>query len=286
MSPPAERVSATSRWLAAAAAFLVAATGFALAMRRIEPGFRARNKVETVLLGFLIGASMIAILTTVGIVISVLSEALAFFELVPLTDFLFGTSWSPQTAIRADQAGASGSFGILPLLVGTLLITTIAMLVATPIGLMSAIYLAEYATPRLRAFLKPLLEVLADFWHNHFNVYGPDSWAAPIWSHWDRSVIRGNALGNLVAAAAAGVAGNFVLKAHCAIPGTSHELLGHASVALVFVVTGSLEGVEGPLAPAREGLRAPEGARVERFTPFAKFAHIAQHQPGFSICAG
>jgi len=153
--------SANSGWIAAAASLVFAATGFALALRRIEPGFRARNKVETVLRWFLVGASTIAILTTVGIVVSVLSEALAFFEMVPLTDFLFGTSWSPQTAIRADQVGASGSFGIVPLLAGTLLITTIAMLVATPVGLMSAIYLAEYATPKLRAVLKSLLEVLA-----------------------------------------------------------------------------------------------------------------------------
>ncbi len=76
-------------------------------------------------------------------------------------DFLFGLQWSPQTAMRADQVGSSGVFGIVPLIVGTLLITIIAMLVAGPLGLFSAIYMAEYATPRIRAIVKPILEILA-----------------------------------------------------------------------------------------------------------------------------
>jgi len=101
------------------------------------------------------------VLTTVGIVFSVLFETVRFFERVSPLDFLFGLHWSPQTAIRADQAGSSGSFGIAPLVAGTLLITTIAMLVAGPIGLFAAIYMAEYATPRFRAFVKPILEILA-----------------------------------------------------------------------------------------------------------------------------
>lgn len=122
---------------------------------------RARNKVENVILVFLIICSSIAIFTTLGIVLSVLFEAIRFFQQVPVTDFLFGLDWSPQTAIRPDQVGSSGAFGAIPLFAGTLLISFIAMLIAVPIGLMSAIYLAEYATPQVRALVKPLLEILA-----------------------------------------------------------------------------------------------------------------------------
>jgi len=122
---------------------------------------RARNRIERLALVFLIGSSLIAILTTVGIVLSVLFESLRFFQRVPVTEFLFGTNWSPQTALRIDQVGASGAFGAVPLFAGTLLISFIAMLVAGPIGLMSAIYLAEYAPRWLRSVAKPLLEILA-----------------------------------------------------------------------------------------------------------------------------
>jgi len=106
-------------------------------------------------------AASIAVLTTIGIVLSVLFEAVRFFQKVPVTDFLFGLNWSPQMAIREDQVGSSGSFGAVPLFAGTLMITGIAMLVAVPIGLMVAIYMAEYVSPRLRSFIKPLLELLA-----------------------------------------------------------------------------------------------------------------------------
>ena len=104
---------------------------------------------------------MVAILTTLGIVLSVLFETLIFFSKYPWYDFLFGTQWSPQIAMRADQVGQSGAFGFLPLFVGTMLITVIAMLVAGPIGLFAAIYMAEYASPRFRATAKPILEILA-----------------------------------------------------------------------------------------------------------------------------
>ena len=93
--------------------------------------------------------------------LSVLFEAFRFFQSVPFFDFLFGVEWSPQTAIRSDQVGASGAFGMVPLFTGTLLISAVAMLVAVPVGLMSAIYLAEYASRRLRSIAKPLLEILA-----------------------------------------------------------------------------------------------------------------------------
>jgi phosphate transport system permease protein len=103
----------------------------------------------------------VAILTTLGIVLSLLYESLRFFDAVSPLDFLFGTHWSPQIAIRADQAGSSGAFGAVPLFVGTFLIMLIAMSVAGPVGLFSAIYLSEYASPVTRAWVKPAMEILA-----------------------------------------------------------------------------------------------------------------------------
>ncbi|MCH9806337.1 MAG: phosphate ABC transporter permease subunit PstC [Alphaproteobacteria bacterium] len=111
--------------------------------------------------GMMILSALVAVLVTVGIVFSLAFEAWLFFEKVSFWDFLFGTNWSPQTALRADQVGASGSFGAIPLITGTLLISFIAMAIATPIGLASAIYLAEYAQKQTRDVVKPLLEVLA-----------------------------------------------------------------------------------------------------------------------------
>ena len=135
--------------------------GGVLAWRSIAQQRRARNAVERAITGFLIASSTIAIFTTLGIVLSVLFESLRFFASVPVTDFLFGLEWSPQTAIRADQVGSSGAFGAVPLFAGTILISLLAMLVAVPIGLMSAIYLSEYAGRKVRALAKPLLEILA-----------------------------------------------------------------------------------------------------------------------------
>lgn len=148
-----------------AASFVVvlslAIAGLLLGWRLISPQFRARNRVESVLKWLLIGCSSIAILTTLGIVLSVLFESIRFFGQIPISEFLFGLEWSPQMAIREDQVGSSGAFGVIPLFVGTLLIALIAMLVAVPIGLMSAIYLSEYAGSHFRAYAKPLLEILA-----------------------------------------------------------------------------------------------------------------------------
>jgi phosphate transport system permease protein len=135
--------------------------GLAYGLRMLSVQFRARNHVETVVKYVLLAAACVAVLTTVGIVFSVLFETIKFFQKVSPLDFIFGTQWSPQTAIRADQVGSSGAFGIIPLVTGTLLITFIAMLIAGPIGLFAAIYMAEYATPRFRAWAKPLLEILA-----------------------------------------------------------------------------------------------------------------------------
>ena len=130
-------------------------------LRKVNSSTRARRLVERVIMAGLIACSCIAIFTTVGIVLSVLFESLRFFNKVPFTDFVFGLHWSPQTSIRTDQVGSSGSFGAVPIFAGTLLISAIAMLVAVPFGLMSAIYLAEYASSTVRAWAKPLLEILA-----------------------------------------------------------------------------------------------------------------------------
>ncbi|MDH3282124.1 MAG: phosphate ABC transporter permease subunit PstC, partial [Gammaproteobacteria bacterium] len=139
----------------------VALIGLLFAYRKISPTFWARNRVEQIVKGLLIACSTIAIFTTIGIVLSVLFESIRFFQTVSVFDFLFGLEWSPQTAIRDDQVGSSGAFGAVPLFAGTMLISLIAMLVAVPIGLLSAIYLSEYATPRIRAVAKPALEILA-----------------------------------------------------------------------------------------------------------------------------
>uniref|UniRef100_UPI002FDE17D2 phosphate ABC transporter permease subunit PstC n=1 Tax=Rubrimonas sp. TaxID=2036015 RepID=UPI002FDE17D2 len=122
-----------------------------------------RQRVERVLSGLMIFGSVIAIFTTVGIIFALVFEAYRFFLLVPITDFLFGTAWEPQIAIRPDQiqiAGA-GAFGWLPVILGTIVITVIALLVAVPVGLLSAIYLNEFASPVVRQVAKPILEVLA-----------------------------------------------------------------------------------------------------------------------------
>jgi len=106
-------------------------------------------------------AAVLAIFVTIGIVLSMAFETWQFFQKVSVTEFLFGLEWSPQTAIRADQVGSSGSFGAVPLITGTLLISAIAMAVAAPTGLISAIYLSEYAGARVRGWAKPMLEMLA-----------------------------------------------------------------------------------------------------------------------------
>jgi phosphate transport system permease protein len=150
-----------SRNLASAAVLVLGILVLGWAYRRVQPTLRARNRVERAIEVLLIAASCVAILTTIGIFLSVFVEALRFFQQVSLLDFLFGLSWSPQTAIRADQVGSAGAFGAVPLFAGTLLISGLAMLVAVPVGLMSAIYLSEYASRRFRAYAKPLLEILA-----------------------------------------------------------------------------------------------------------------------------
>ncbi len=142
-------------------ALVLSVGGFFFARRRISKTFRARNHVEAVIFALLVVCSAIAVLTTLGIVLSLLTESLRFFSQINALDFIFGLKWSPQTALRADQVGQSGSFGAVPLFAGTFLITLIAMIVAAPVGLFSAIYLSEYAKPSTRRTVKPILEILA-----------------------------------------------------------------------------------------------------------------------------
>ena len=163
---PAEgaRVAGIGRMLDLAGvvlAALAALLGALFVFSRIRPDMRARNRVEGWVVGLLFASSAVAVLTTVGIIASLVFDSLRFFASVPVMEFLFGTQWSPQTAIRADQVGSTGAFGALPLFAGTFLIMLIAMVVAAPVGLFSAIYLSEYAGPVFRATVKPVLEILA-----------------------------------------------------------------------------------------------------------------------------
>ena len=138
----------------------VALIGLLLAWRQIAPPLRARNIVENVVKYILITASTVAILTTAGIVFSLIYESVVFFREVPPAGFFFGTTWDPRFA-GAGEAEAAGQFGLIPLLWGTLYISLIALLIAVPIGVFAAIYLSEYATGRVRAWAKPALEILA-----------------------------------------------------------------------------------------------------------------------------
>ena len=145
-----------------AAALIIAFAAGGWAWTRLSPAFRARTRVERLVTGVLLVASLIAVLTTAGIVLSLLFESLRFFSMVSPVEFLTGTSWSPQTAMRSDQAQSSGAFGAVPLFWGTIFIgAVIAMIVAIPLGLMSAIYLTQYARPATRRWMKPILEILA-----------------------------------------------------------------------------------------------------------------------------
>jgi phosphate transport system permease protein len=149
-----------------AALFVLTAGGFYLGVRALSPTFRARNRVETLAEWLLIAASFVSILTTVGIVLSIVFEAVHFFKLVGFWDFLTGTSWNPDTAFlegagRSGEESAKPEFGSVPVFAGTFLITFIALAVAVPIGLFSAIYLSEYSSYSFRQVVKPMLEILA-----------------------------------------------------------------------------------------------------------------------------
>ncbi|WP_294273854.1 phosphate ABC transporter permease subunit PstC [Sphingomonas yabuuchiae] len=159
LAPAYDAAQTRIDWIASAVVLLLALAGGAYAYLRVRPEFSARTRIERVVLGLLLGASLIAILTTAGIVASLLYEAARFFSVVPITDFLFGTHWSPQSI---DPRHPGTSLGAVPLFWGTFFIgAVIAMAVAIPFGLMSAVYLTQYAAPRARRIMKPVLEVLA-----------------------------------------------------------------------------------------------------------------------------
>ncbi|MEI4195016.1 phosphate ABC transporter permease subunit PstC [Roseovarius sp. E0-M6] len=129
--------------------------------RKVAAEFRARHGVERIVSGLMIFCSVVAVFVTIGIVASLMFETIRFFEKVPVSEFLFGTNWEPQIPMREDQVAAEGAFGWLPVMLGTLVITVIAMTLAVPVGLMSAIYLNEFAPKQFRAVAKPFLEILA-----------------------------------------------------------------------------------------------------------------------------
>ncbi|TNC74236.1 phosphate ABC transporter permease subunit PstC [Rubellimicrobium roseum] len=147
-------LSARSGWALTVLVLAIALGAAAWSLRRITPGLRARNEVETAIQGLLIAAALVAIATTVGIVLALISNTIRFFQVYPASDFFFGATWSPSF-------GGGSELGILPLVWGTLYISAIALLVAVPLGLLSAVYLSEYASKRVRAWAKPMLEVLA-----------------------------------------------------------------------------------------------------------------------------
>lgn len=157
----------SGHWITLAVGSFAGLLGLSWGLSRVGMNFRARNSFEKLVQGLLWICATIAVLTTIGIVFSVVGETYRFFfdpdikGKPTVFEFLFGTEWNPQAAMRADQGDIQTAYGFLPLLTGTLLITTIAIAVAGPLGLFSAIYLAEYASPRTRAFAKPILEILA-----------------------------------------------------------------------------------------------------------------------------
>ncbi len=156
-----QSLQGTSLLIKSALAIILAVVGVLWAFKSVNPNYRARIKVEGFVRIAMLLCASVAVLTTVGIVFSVLFESVRFFGKVPISEFMLGTHWSPQTSIREDQVASEGSFGAIPLFLGTLLISAIALIVAVPIGLMSAIYLTEYAKPQVRAFAKPAMEILA-----------------------------------------------------------------------------------------------------------------------------
>lgn len=156
-----QQTQSNASWLKSALILLICFSSVIYLMSQFSTKFQARVKMERIIGGLLWACSGVALLTTIGIVLSVLFESIQFFSAVPPWEFLFGTEWSPQIAMREDQVGGSGAFGSIPLFAGTLLITAIAMLLSIPTGLMIAIYLSQYASERLRSIAKPMLEILA-----------------------------------------------------------------------------------------------------------------------------
>jgi phosphate transport system permease protein len=155
------RLKGIADYALVASVAVVAILGLGLARSHITLDFQARQSVERIFNVFIFLSSAVAVMTTVAIVLSLLFESFQFFKQVPVHEFLFGLKWNPQIAIRADQGASTGAFGAVPVFSGTLLIALVAMLVAGPIGLASAVYFSEYARPRVRDLAKPILELLA-----------------------------------------------------------------------------------------------------------------------------
>lgn len=140
---------------------VVLAIGAYFGLKVIERRFRARHSFEQSITWFMLFSSIVAVITTLGIVVSLVFEAAHFFSMVPFHEFLFGLKWEPQIAMRSDQVAGQGAFGVVPVLYGTIVISLLAMAVAVPTGIFSAIFLTEYSSPRFRAVVKPVLEILA-----------------------------------------------------------------------------------------------------------------------------
>lgn len=153
-----QQMSTIVAWVGLA---LIAVLTLIISRLRVKPDFRARTTVESIIKSLMIICSVVAILTTIGIIFSLVFESIRFFQKVPFWEFFLGLNWEPQIALRADQVGGSGSFGWIPVLVGTIVVTVIASVFAIPIGIATGIYLKEFASSRVRTILKPILEVLA-----------------------------------------------------------------------------------------------------------------------------
>ncbi len=160
----AERLGALrqmSGWLMVGVCAMLSLAIMIFARSRVRADFRARQGVERIVSGLMIFCSSVAVFTTVGIIAALMFETAKFLSMVPLTEFLFGLNWEPQIPIREDQIAASGAFGWVPVFLGTLVITFVALVFAIPVGLLTAIYLNEFAPRRVRAVAKPVLEILA-----------------------------------------------------------------------------------------------------------------------------
>jgi len=160
----AERLIAyreTSAWLLVAVVVLGSAAIVFFARGTVAAEFRARQRVERITTGLMIFCAVVAIFTTIGIVAALTYETIKFFQMVSVTEFLFGLNWEPQIPIREDQIAAEGAFGAVPVFLGTIVIGTVALVVAVPVGLLTAIYLNEFAPRAFRKAVKPVLEILA-----------------------------------------------------------------------------------------------------------------------------
>ncbi|MDI6003389.1 phosphate ABC transporter permease subunit PstC [Cobetia marina] len=149
-----------------AASLVVAGVGMLIGLALVKPDFHARNAIETLIRYVLIGAAMISIVTTFGILASIIFEAIRFFQMESFWTFITGTTWDPGNSFqlaagRGEGVESTANFGAVPLFAGTFMITLIAMLVAIPIGLLAAVYMSEFAPERVRTVAKPVLEVLA-----------------------------------------------------------------------------------------------------------------------------